>query len=161
MEECSKCLRLSKAGRDEGITWHAFLLPSSVPLGCWKPVVKGARAMPSTRFGFLGPKARWRVQLQRAKGEWSACEDFKKYLLHLLLFSHCHAQCFATPLPGLPVPHYFPEFAQVHVHWVGDAIQPSHPLPPSSPFAFSLSQGLFQWVGLLYYFGENQYVWKV
>ena len=25
---------------------------------------------------------------------------------------------------GLPIPHYLPEFAQVHVHWVGDAIQP-------------------------------------
>ena len=33
--------------------------------------------------------------------------------------------------PGLPVPHCLPEFAQVHVHWVGDAIQPSHPLLPS------------------------------
>ena len=30
--------------------------------------------------------------------------------------------------PGFPVLHYLPEFAQVHVHWVGDAIQPSHPL---------------------------------
>ena len=39
---------------------------------------------------------------------------------------------------GLPVPHHLVEFAQVHVHWVGDAIQPSHPLPPSSPFAFSV-----------------------
>ena len=29
---------------------------------------------------------------------------------------------------GLPVPHYLPEFAQVHVHWIGDAVQPSHPL---------------------------------
>ena len=50
-------------------------------------------------------------------------------------------------MPGLPVPHYFPEFAQVHVHWIGDATQPSHPLPPSSPFAFHLSQcqSLFQW----------------
>ena len=39
------------------------------------------------------------------------------------------------------------ELAHTHVHWVGDAIQPSHPLLPSSP-AFSLSQhqGLFQWV---------------
>ena len=33
-----------------------------------------------------------------------------------------------------------PEFAQIHVHWVSDAIQSSHPLPPSSPFAFNLSQ---------------------
>ena len=32
-------------------------------------------------------------------------------------------------MPGFPVLHYLPEFAQTHVHWVGDAIQPSHPLP--------------------------------
>ena len=46
--------------------------------------------------------------------------------------------------PGLPVPHHLPEFAQVHC--IGDAIQPSHPLMPSSPFTLSLSQhqGLFQ-----------------
>ena len=42
--------------------------------------------------------------------------------------------------PGIPVPHQLPEFTQTHVHRVGDAIQPSHPLPPSSPFALSLSQ---------------------
>ena len=41
-------------------------------------------------------------------------------------------------MPGLPVHHQFPEFAQPHVHRVGDAIQPSHPLSsPSSP-AFNL-----------------------
>ena len=46
---------------------------------------------------------------------------------------------------SMPVLHYLPAFAQVHIHWVGDIIQLSHPLPPSSPFAFSLSQhhGLF------------------
>ena len=50
--------------------------------------------------------------------------------------------------PGLPVPHHLPEFTQVHVHWIGDAIQLSRPLPPPSPFAFNVSrfQGLFQWV---------------
>ena len=32
--------------------------------------------------------------------------------------------------PGFPVPHHLPELAQSHVHWVSDAIQPSHPLPP-------------------------------
>ena len=42
--------------------------------------------------------------------------------------------------PGLPVHYQLPEFAQTHVHWVGDAIQPSHPLLPSSPFAFNISQ---------------------
>ena len=47
--------------------------------------------------------------------------------------------------PGFPVLHYLPEFAQTHVHWVSDAIQSSHPLPPVSPLAFNLSQdqGLF------------------
>ena len=52
-------------------------------------------------------------------------------------------------MPGLPVSHYLPEFAQVHVYWIGNAIQQSHPLQPSSPFAFCLSQhqGLFQWLG--------------
>ena len=55
-------------------------------------------------------------------------------------------------MPGFPVLHYLQEFAQIHVHWDGDAIQPSHPLPPSSPFAFNLSQhqGLFQWVDFLH-----------
>ena len=50
--------------------------------------------------------------------------------------------------PGLPVHHQLPEYTQTHVHRVGDAIQPSHPLSsPSSP-ALNLSQhqGLFQWV---------------
>ena len=42
--------------------------------------------------------------------------------------------------PGSPVLHYLPEFAQTHVHWVGDTIQPSHPLSPPSPPAPSLSQ---------------------
>ena len=49
--------------------------------------------------------------------------------------------------PGLPVHHQLPEFIQTHVHWVSDAIQPSHPLSSPSP-AFNLSQhqGLFRWV---------------
>ena len=37
--------------------------------------------------------------------------------------------------PGLPVPHHLLEFAQHHVHCIGDAVQPSHPLTPSSPSA--------------------------
>ena len=43
-------------------------------------------------------------------------------------------------MPGLPVHHQLPEFTQIHVHWVGDAIQPSHPLSSPSLPAFSLSQ---------------------
>ena len=46
---------------------------------------------------------------------------------------------------GLPV-HQLLEFTQTHVRWVGDAIQPSHPLLSPSPPAFNLSQHLFKWV---------------
>ena len=50
--------------------------------------------------------------------------------------------------PGFPVLLHLLEFAETHVHWVGDAIQPSHPLSSPSPPTFNLSQhqGLFQWV---------------
>ena len=49
-------------------------------------------------------------------------------------------------MPNFSVFHYLPEFAQTNVHWVNDDIQPSHPLPPLSPFAFNLfqHQDLFQ-----------------
>ena len=55
-------------------------------------------------------------------------------------------------MPGLPVHHQLPEFTQTHVHWVGDVIQPSHPLSSPSPPALNLSQhqGLFKWVSSLH-----------
>ena len=51
-------------------------------------------------------------------------------------------------MPGFPVLHNLPEFAQTHVHWVSDAIQLLYPLLPTSPPALDLSQlqGLFEWV---------------
>ena len=51
-------------------------------------------------------------------------------------------------MPGLPVQHQLPESTQTHMHWVGDAIQPSHPLSSPSPPALNVSQhqGLFKWV---------------
>ena len=53
-----------------------------------------------------------------------------------------------SSMPGFPVHHQLLEFTQTHVDWVGDAIQPSHPLSSPSPPAFNLSQhqGLSQWV---------------
>ena len=53
----------------------------------------------------------------------------------------CCCCCFVTK-------HYLPESAQTHVHWVSDAIRPSHPLSSPSPLALNLSQhqSLFQWV---------------
>ena len=69
---------------------------------------------------------------------------------HLLL---CPCSCclvakscptFCDPMdcstPGFPVLHHLPEFAQTQVHWIGDAIQPSHPLSSPSPPVFNLSQ---------------------
>ena len=66
------------------------------------------------------------------------------------------AQLLCDPMnlntPGFPVHHLLPEFTQTHVHWVGDAIQPSHPLSSPSPPALNLyqHQGLFQWVSSLH-----------
>ena len=59
-------------------------------------------------------------------------------------------------MPGLPVHHKLPEFTQTHVHRVGDAIQPAHPLSSPSPPAPNPSQhqGLFQWVNSLHEVAE-------
>ena len=63
-----------------------------------------------------------------------------------------HVQIFVTLMDcsrqGPPVHHQLLEFTQTQVHWVSDAIQPSHPLLSPSPPAFSVSQhqGLFKWV---------------
>ena len=56
-----------------------------------------------------------------------------------------------SSMPGFPVLHYLLECAQTRVHWVGDAVQLSHLLSPTSP-SLNLSQhrGLFQWVGSSY-----------
>ena len=72
-------------------------------------------------------------------------------ILHSYQFSSVAQTCLTLcdpmnrSMPGLPVHHQLPEFTQTHVHRVGDAIQPSHPLSSPSPPAFSLSQrqGLF------------------
>ena len=61
--------------------------------------------------------------------------------------THCDPMNRSTP--SLPVHHQLPESTQTRVHWVGDAIQPSHPLSSPSPPAPNPSQhqSLFQWVG--------------
>ena len=80
---------------------------------------------------------------------------------NLRLFTYplcCHSVTKSCPalcnpmdcsIPGFPALHYLLEFVQIHVPWVGNTIQPSHPPLPFSPFAFNHSQhqGLFQWVG--------------
>ena len=58
--------------------------------------------------------------------------------------------------PGLPVHHQLLEFTQTHVHWVSNAIQPSHPLSSPSPPAHNPShhKSLFQWVNSLHTFAQ-------
>ena len=68
----------------------------------------------------------------------------------LLLFSHLvvsdSLRSHGLQHASFLVLHYLPEFSQIHIHWVEDAIQLSQPLWPPSPPAFNLSQiqGLFQ-----------------
>ena len=62
------------------------------------------------------------------------------YISSVQLLSHL--QLFETPCStlGFPVHHQYPELTQTHVHRMGDAIQPSHPLSSPSPPTFNLSQ---------------------
>ena len=95
------------------------------------------------------------VYAPTSKAEEAEIKCFSKGLQDLLVqFSSAIQSCLTIhePMdhstPGRPVHHQLPEFTQTHVHWVSDAVQPSHPLSSPSPPAFSLSanQGLFQWV---------------
>ena len=84
----------------------------------------------------------------------SICLQILYHFLHNIQFSSVtHSDpILGNPMhcstPGLFVHCQLPEFTPAHVHWVGDAIQPSHPVSPTSPPALNLSQHqhLFQWV---------------
>ena len=71
--------------------------------------------------------------------EWRTSWVNKTYEVFKLIFSSVAQSCptLCDPVnrstPGLPVHHQLSEFTQTHVHWVGDAIQPSHPLSSPSP----------------------------
>ena len=79
-------------------------------------------------------------------------KDFSQNLEDIVQFNSVAQSCPALcnpinhSMPGLPVHHQLLESTQTHVHWVGDAIQPFHPLPSPSPPALNLSQhqGLFK-----------------
>ena len=103
-----------------------------------------------------------RAEIVVPKREWGARSSSLSWLGTQILFltlssvqfssvaQSCPALCdpMNRSTPGLPIHHHLPEFTQTHVHWVGDATQPSHPL--SSPFPPapnpSQHQSLFQWV---------------
>ena len=66
----------------------------------------------------------------------------QKRLCDQLLFNHSVMSNFCVPVdcstPGFSVLHHLPELAQIHVHWISDAIQPSHPLSSPSTPAFNV-----------------------
>ena len=95
--------------------------------------------------------ARWRRCIEQGMWEWTwsfHVSSGLSILWGLLCLSCCSVTGLCLTLcnlmqcstPGFPVHHQLPELAQTHVHWVGDAIQPSHPLSSPSPPALSLSQ---------------------
>ena len=77
-------------------------------------------------------------EMKTASSRWCCCS------VHQSCSNLCDPMDCSTP--GFPVLYHLPELAQIHVHWVSDAIQTSHPLSSPSPPAFNISQhwGLFQ-----------------
>ena len=88
------------------------------------------------------PTFYWVCLYQLAFNTWVQIFSFSS--IAQLWLTLCDPMYCSTP--GLPVHHQLSEFTQTHVHPVGDAIQPSHPLLSLSPPDFNLSQhqGLFQ-----------------
>ena len=116
-------------------------LPCPPPGDLPNPGVKPESLMsPALAGEFLTTSTTWEVLLYRC----CCCSVAQLYP------TLCHPTDCSTP--GFHVLHHLPEFVQTHVHWVGDAIQPSHLLSSPSPPAFNLSQnqGLFQWVSSLH-----------
>ena len=116
-----------------------------------------------TRAGGEGRKGRWGrwcerklVQPLRKTGRRRLKKPKTELQLRLVpvVAQSCLTLCdpMDCSTPGLPVHHQLSELTHTHVHRVGDAIQPSHPLSSPSPPAFNLSQhqGVFQWVSSLH-----------
>ena len=97
---------------------------------------------------------KWVLYQLRYLGSPTIYKSLSKSIHHEIQFSSVVQSCSTLCDPmdcsksGLPVHHQLQEFTQTHVHWVRDAIQPSHPRSSPSPPSLNLSQhqGLFKWV---------------
>ena len=125
----------------------------SDPITSWQIEEEKVEAV--TEFIFLGSK----ITVDGASSHeikrllqlgWKAMTNLVQFPVAQLCPTLCDPMDCSTS--GLPVHHQLPEFTQSHVHWVGDAIQPSHPLLSPPPPAFNLSQhpDLFKWVSCLH-----------
>ena len=104
-------------------------------------------------FSFFAEYIKQNAGLDEAQAEIKTAGRNINKLRYAYQFSSVDQSCptICDPMncstPGLTVHHQLPESTQTHVHWVSDAIQPSHPLSSPSPPALNLShhQGLFKW----------------
>ena len=110
---------------------------------------------PNVKKSYVNLKRRgillgWNISYISIKSTWSRL-SFKYLLLFSCSIVSDTLQPHGPQHARLLVYHLL-ELAQTQVHWVGDAIQPSHSLPSPSPPTFNLSQhqGLFQWVSSLH-----------
>ena len=106
------------------------------------------KGLHSQSYGFFSSHV-WMWELDHKKGWAPKTQHLIPSLLLLSVTQWCTVLCDPMDCSSLclPVPHYLPEFAQVHVHCISDAIHSSHPMVPSPPSALNLShnQRLFQW----------------
>ena len=150
--------------------WHSESLKANICV----PEIPGLGALgvEAVPCGFLGTEAfyffpvSWREDSSLCDLPWAPKGRFKQLLIKggaakkppeaRLRFVTQSYPTLCNPVdcstPGLPVHHQLPGLAQTHIHWVGDAIQLSHPLSPPSAPALNLShhQDLFQWVSSLH-----------
>ena len=119
---------------------------ASLSMGILQAIIPDSVAMPSSR-GSSQPMDQ--IQVSHIAGVFLTI-----WAISSVQFSHSVVSLCSPmdcSMPGLPVHHQLLEIAQTHVHRVGDAIQPSHPLSSPSPVLnLSQHQGLFQWVSSLH-----------
>ena len=148
---CPQCLN---SGWYLGDTEEIFLSVNNFP----KAVMLHAHSISKKRMLYIDAQTFLTVDLCLSHGPLPS-PPHAKHLAKLMFLTHIQVSSVAQlcptlcdPMnrntPGLPVHHQLPESTETHVHWISDAIQPSHPLLSPSPPAFNLSQhqGLFKWV---------------
>ena len=125
---------------------HPTISSSVSPFSFCLQSFPASGSFPVSQFFTSGSQS---IELQHSSFQWIFRVDFLS-----VQFSSVTQSCptFCNPMnrstPGLFAHHQLPEFTQTHAHWVGNAIQPYHPLLSPSPPTFNLSQhqGLFKWV---------------
>ena len=131
----SKCLPRNSRGKDSWL-WHCCNAQNFLKNFSWLTKEQSYWAEAKE----LGLKIHWdfKMWFHMPSGQFSPVPQ--------PCLTVCNPMDCSTP--GFPVCHRLPNPTQIHVHHIGDATQPSHPLSPPSPPLFNLSQhqGLFQWV---------------